>query len=282
LLEETAASLTQNGTTTIIDTGATASESPLKIFTPNLLASPGTGALFYGVEEVAKNCAVFNFGYAGDGSASNYLRIRLAGLAGGIYVDGSGNVGVESVSDGDKFYVSGTGEYTDTLTLSKATGTGLSVTAGIDFNTITGGATKAEINSRCDGVPNYSTDDNSGGMTVTSGGVQIATLDLGAVTAGDVFYAEAQIVYLKGGTDGSGLYYINQASGTATIAFATTAISDTRNDIAYTTYGRHMGGMCFVTGSGTLVMQIQGISDGSDSSIAAGGGDLAATFIKKQ
>ena len=124
----------QDGTVTITDTGATASESPLKIFTPNLLASPGTGALFYGVEEVAKNCAVFNFGYVGDGSASNYLRIRLAGLGGGIYVDGSGNIGVGAVSDGGTLKVTGTSEITDTLTLSKASGNGLVVTSNVDVN----------------------------------------------------------------------------------------------------------------------------------------------------
>jgi hypothetical protein len=296
LLEETAASLTQNGTTTVIDTGATASESPLKIFMPNLSASPGTGALFYGVEEVAKNCAVLNFSYTGDGSASNYLRIRLAGLAGGFYVDGSGNVGVESVSDGDKFYVSGTSEITDTLTLSKASGTGLSVTSDIDFNAIAGGATKAEINTtcdgntataaeitaRCDGVPNYSTDDNSSPVTVTSGGVQAATLDLGTVTAGDVFFIEAQFTYSKGVSGGKSNYYINQASGTATITFPTTAIATSHDDAANITYNRHFGGMCFVTGSGTLVMQMGAFSDGSDSSIGSGACDLAATFIKKQ
>jgi hypothetical protein len=286
----------QDGTVTITDTGATASESPLKVFTPNLLASPGTGSLFYGVEEVAKNCAVFNFGYVGDGSASNYLRIRLAGLAGGFYVDGSGNVGIESVSDGDKFYVSGTSEITDTLTLSKASGTGLSVTSDIDFNAIAGGATKAEINTtcdgntataaeitaRCDGVPNYSTDDNSSPVTVTSGGVQAATLDLGTVTAGDVFFIEAQFTYSKGVSGGKSNYYINQASGTATITFPTTAIATSHDDAANITYNRHFGGMCFVTGSGTLVMQMGAFSDGSDSSIGSGACDLAATFIKKQ
>jgi hypothetical protein len=40
--------------------------------------------------------------------------------------------------------------------------------------------------------------------------------------------------------------------------------------------------MCFVTGSGTLSMHIIGFSDGSNSTIAAGAGDLAVTFIKKQ
>jgi hypothetical protein len=268
----------QNGTVTITDTGSVSTEFPLKIFAPNVPASPGYVVMRLGVAEVSKNSGTFNFNYVGDGSVSNSLQLTLIGVSGGLYLDGSGNAGFGAASDGAKLKVTGTSEITDTLTLSKA----LSVTADIDFNAIASGATKAEINSRCDGVPSYSTDDNSGGVTVTSGGVQIATLDLGTVTAGDVFYAEAQIVYLKGGTDGSGLYYINQASGTATIAFVTSAISDTRNDIAYTTYGRHIGGMCFVTGSGTLVMQLQGISDGSDSSIAAGGGDLAATFIKKQ
>jgi hypothetical protein len=286
----------QNGGMTITDTGTTGDEYPLDIFAPNM--TNGYEHIRFGKNASVYNYAKMRFYYVSDGNQSNGFMLGV-NLADAIWVNGYNNTGLGTIpagSDGARLTVYGTSEITDTLTLSKASGTGLSVTSDIDFNAIASGATKAEINTtcdgntataaeitaRCDGVPNYSTDDNSGIVTVTSEGVQVATLDLGTVTSGDVFYIEAQLFYTKGGTGGTGNYYINQASGTATIAFPTAAIASGHNDTASAAYNRHLGGMCFVTGSGTLVMQVVGTSGGSDSTIASGAGDLAATFIKKQ
>jgi hypothetical protein len=142
----------QDGTMTITDTGSSGTEFPLKIFAPNVPASPGFVVMRLGIEEASRNSGTLNFNYVGDGSVSNALQLTLIGVAGGFYIDGSGNMGAGAVSTGAKLYVSGTGEYTDTLTLSKASGTGLSVTSDIDFNAIASGATKAELNAAADGI----------------------------------------------------------------------------------------------------------------------------------
>jgi hypothetical protein len=142
----------QSGTVTITDTGNTGLEEPLKLNAPNL-SSSGDMRLYLGVEDVSKNEGTITFYYAGDGSTSNFLSFGIYGVDNYLLrLDGSGNVGIGASSDGDKLYVSGTGEYTDTLTLSKASGTGLSVTSDIDFNAIASGATKAELNAAADGI----------------------------------------------------------------------------------------------------------------------------------
>ncbi|MGD9159001.1 MAG: hypothetical protein PVG39_11385 [Desulfobacteraceae bacterium] len=275
---------TRDGTTSVEDTGNTTAEYPLDITTPNL-DTPGVLNLRFGKNlGVSYNNGRIRFYYVGSGNQQNEVRFGL-NLGDALRINGYDNAAFGGNPAGSGSYrlrIVGTSEITDTLALSKATGVGLAVTADISFNAIDGGATKAEINSRCDGVPNYSTDDNPSPVTVTSGGVQAATLDLGTVTAGDVFFIEVQFTYSKGATGGKSNYYINQASGAATIAFPTTAIATSHNDAASITYNRHFGGMCFVTGSGTLVMQMGAFSDGSDSSIGSGACDLAATFIKKQ
>jgi hypothetical protein len=274
----------QNGTVTITDTGGTGSENALNVFAPNL-SDGGAHRLRFGVSADSYNSGTLSFDYTATGNASNFFALGITGVGDVVKVYGSGNT-----------IISGTAEIADTLTLSKASGTGLSVTADIDFNAIASGATKAEINTtcdgntataaeitaRCDGVPSYSTDDNAGLVTVTTGGIQVTPLDLGTVTSGDVFYIETKLNYTKGGTSGSSNYLINKASGTATIAFPATAIADTQDDTAATSYNKQLGGICFVTGSGTLVMQVYGYSHASDSSVFAGDCDLAATFIKKQ
>jgi hypothetical protein len=291
-------SFSQAGTVTITDTGSSAARYPLHIVASALNDTGYLNVRFGKNISTAYNHGRIRYYHVTDDSQSNEVRIG-AYEGNALRLNGYDNAafgGTPGGSGSYKLSVYGTGIFTDTLSLSKASGTGLAVTADIDFNAIVGGATKAEINTtcdgntataaeitaRCDGVPNYSTDDNSGIVTVTSGGVQIATLDLGTVTSGDVFHVEAQLFYTKGGTGGTGNYYINQDSGTATIAFPASAIADGRNDIASAAYNRHFGGMCFVTGSGTLVMQLYGTSGGSDSTIASGAGDIAATFIKKQ
>jgi len=271
----------QSGTVTITDTGATTAEYPLKIFTPSLSDSGGA-YIYFGVDETSLDHGYLRFFKVGDGNIANSLSLGIVGVGAILRLDGSGHVGINADSDGDTLYVSGTGEYTDTLTLSKASGTGLSVTSDIDFNAIASGATKAELNSRCDGVPSYSAADTSG-VTVTSTPTTVTTLDLGTVTSGDVFYIEADIEFTKGGTGGKDYFYINKSSGTATISFTTgSEINDSNDASASTTYARHIGGMCFVTGSGTLVMRLRGTATGSDATVGSGYGDLAATFIKKQ
>jgi hypothetical protein len=142
--------LSRDGSTTIIDTGSTTLEEPLKIFTPNL-SDNGGAYVYLGVDETNLDYGYMRFYRVSDGNIANSLSLGIVGVGAILRLDGSGNVGINADSDGDTLYVSGTGEYTDTLTLSKASGTGLSVTSDINFNAIASGATKAEINLTCDG-----------------------------------------------------------------------------------------------------------------------------------
>jgi hypothetical protein len=258
LIEETAASLTQAGTFVITDTTSAASTNAINIFAPNL-SNGGAHRLRMGVSASSYNSGTLSFDFTSAGSTSNFFAVGMTGVGDVIKVDGSGNVGIGATSTGAKLYVSGT----------------------IDFDSIDSGATKAEINSRCDGVPSYSGSDTTG-VTVTAGGDVVTVHDLGTVTNGDVFYIESAFTYTKGGTGGKSNYYIAKSAGTATIAFPAAAISCSWEDAASTLYNKHLGGMCFVTGSGTLSMHIVGFSDGSNSSISSGACDLATTFIKKQ
>jgi hypothetical protein len=129
----------QNGTVTITDIGDTVSENALNVFAPNL-SDGGAHRLRFGVSADSYNSGTLSFDYTGTGSASNYFALGVTGVGDVVKVYGSGNT-----------VISGTSEITDTLTLSKASGTGLSVTSDIDFNAIASGATKVEINTTCDG-----------------------------------------------------------------------------------------------------------------------------------
>jgi hypothetical protein len=122
----------QDGTITITDTGNTTSEYPLEILFPNV---PGNAyiSLFYGREKTSKNCGILYWFNDAPDTDTNYIELTTQGND-GIRVDAIGNVGVGATSNGDKFYVSGTSEITDTLTLSKGSGTGLVVTSNVDFN----------------------------------------------------------------------------------------------------------------------------------------------------
>jgi hypothetical protein len=132
-------SLSKDGTTTIEDTGGTVSENALNVFAPNL-SNGGAHRIRMGVSSASYNSGTLSFDYTSTGSASNYFAVGMSGVGDVVKVYGSGDT-----------VISGTTEITDTLTLSKATGTGLSVTSDIDFNAIASGATKAEINLTCDG-----------------------------------------------------------------------------------------------------------------------------------
>ncbi|MEJ2655600.1 MAG: hypothetical protein P8012_00180 [Desulfobacterales bacterium] len=144
--------LSRDGSTTIIDTGSSSFEHGLDVVHPNLPNS-GVSVLVLGAAVTAKNAGVLSFTNIGTDSASNRVGLGIYGVNNDILaVDGSENVGIGGASDGAKFKVTGTGEYTDTLTLSKVAGDGLVVAAGIDFGWISNGATKAEINKAADGI----------------------------------------------------------------------------------------------------------------------------------
>jgi hypothetical protein len=132
-IKSEAIDFSKDGTTTITDTGSTTAEYPLKIFTPSL-SDNGGAYIYFGVDETSLDHGYLRFFKVGDGNVANSLSLGIVGAGAILRLDGSGHVGINADSDGDTLYVSGTGEYTDTLTLSKGSGNGLVVTSDVDFN----------------------------------------------------------------------------------------------------------------------------------------------------
>jgi hypothetical protein len=145
--------LSRDGSTTIMDIGGTTSESPLIVLVPNL-DDVGVALAYIGFAQSNYNSLQFTFYKESDGSQNNEMQFGLYGVGSAFRINGYQNVGIGGAPAGSgsyRFRAVGTSEITDTLTLSKASGTGLSVTSDIDFNAIASGATKAEINLTCDG-----------------------------------------------------------------------------------------------------------------------------------
>jgi len=169
-IKSEAIDFSKNGTTTITDTGATTAEYPIDILTPNL-SDAGSCFVRIGKTLTVKNVGSIKYVHTTDDSDANEIRMQIEGT-GGLRLNAVGNLGINAVpaaSGGARVSIGGTVGITDTLTLSKASGNGLSVTnnayigndlnvAGdanitgdIDFDAIASGATKAEINTTCDG-----------------------------------------------------------------------------------------------------------------------------------
>jgi hypothetical protein len=144
----------QDGQVSITDTGSTTSESPLTILVPNL-DDIGIVLTYMGFAESNYNSFQFTFYKESDGSQNNEIQFGLYGVGSALRVNGYQNVGIGAAPGGDggaRVSIGGAVGITDTLTLSKASGTGLSVTSDIDFNAIASGATKAEINAAAAGI----------------------------------------------------------------------------------------------------------------------------------
>jgi len=149
----------QSGTVAFTDTGSTTAEYPVDILTPNL-SDAGSCFVRIGKELTVKNIGSIKYVHTTDDSNANEIRMQIEGTV-GLRLNAVGNLGINAVpaaSGGARVSIGGTAGITDTLTLSKATGTGLSVasnvviTGTIDFGSITSGATKSEINAAADGM----------------------------------------------------------------------------------------------------------------------------------
>jgi hypothetical protein len=160
------------------NTGSDTAEGLAWMFAPNLTAGSDAARIFLGKDDSEYDSGVFSFEYNADGGAANTLNIGLWGHGDTLKIDGSENVGIGKTSGGAKLDVdgeiegtsldiNGTTNISDTLTLSKGSGSALIVSSGgnsvfnaggtVTFNgTINDGsnnltATFAEINSSLDG-----------------------------------------------------------------------------------------------------------------------------------
>jgi hypothetical protein len=124
-----------DGGTIIEDIGSGSAEYPLNIKAPNLTGDGGAYLLMTR-NSASGDQARIRLRYYSTGYASNYLGFGFQGNEDILRVVYHGGVGIGATPSpgGAKLYVSGTGIYTDTLTLSKGSGDGLVVTADVDLN----------------------------------------------------------------------------------------------------------------------------------------------------
>jgi hypothetical protein len=123
---------------------------------------------------------------------------------------------------------------------------------------------------------------NAGIVTIAAAATTIAALASINVAAGDRIYVTGRADTLKGATAGQTIIYLAKLSGTATISWMST-FSDLRhaeNVVAGAALSASPSGMARVTGAGTLVLELGGSSSGSDSSVAAGAGQLHALVLR--
>lgn len=154
-------------------------------------------------------------------------------------------------------------------------GTGHKHTGGTDGNTIGLDALQVDEQSA----------ENAGAITLSDPGTGftvIAALASMSVVADDRIIVLGDVETTKGATGGLTDIRILKASGTATILFGNDLgdIQDGKNIAANITHRHNLSGVIKVSGSGTLVLAIQGQSAGSNSTVAIGTGQLYALVIR--
>ncbi len=119
---------------------------------------------------------------------------------------------------------------------------------------------------------------NSGIVTVDSSGTSsITTINLGTVVSGDRIEVFGTAAFAKGVVPGESFPFVLKSAGTATIAVGSDLTQLTGQDVdqaSGTTRSVFVSGIIKVTGSGTLTLALMGFSAGSDSTVAANGGQL--------
>mgnify|MGYP001594987112 CR=1 FL=1 len=127
--------------------------------------------------------------------------------------------------------------------------------------------------------------ENAAAVTLPSesiGFVGIATLAEMTVAAGDRVILAAIVPLTKGATAGIEKIQAVKQIGTATIQAYndTSEIQASRQLLANEVRNILLSGVVKVTVSGTLTIRVQGISDGSDSTIAIGAGQLYVLVLR--
>lgn len=130
-------------------------------------------------------------------------------------------------------------------------------------------ASYQEINQRCDGVPSFLQDSNSA-LTVDSSLTELLTIDLGTVTAGDVFSVTVFANGTKGATAGQNILQVGKSSGAGVIKVGgdpngSSNVLDSRYYINAAAVYHTFTVFCEVTTGGTLVLGIDAQSLGSDT-----------------
>lgn len=123
---------------------------------------------------------------------------------------------------------------------------------------------------------------NAIAVTVGAGATTIVNLASVTVAVGDRIVFTAQVIMLKGATAGLTTMQVNKSSGTATIALGVdaTVAEDAHEQPNATTHKFTLSGVFQVTGAGTAVITLGGLSAGSNGTVAIGDGDLHAMVLR--
>lgn len=126
------------------------------------------------------------------------------------------------------------------------------------------------------------TAENAGLVTVTGATTAIATLASMTVSVGDRILCYARAAFTKGVTAGLSEITVSKSAGTATVVVGVNnANSQSQQDHAASiTHSIEVAVIFQVIGAGTLTLQLAGVSGGSNSSVAAGSGDLHALVLR--
>jgi hypothetical protein len=128
--------------------------------------------------------------------------------------------------------------------------------------------------------------ENAGIVTLLSTTTLITSIDFGTVKVGDRIHIDAAVGFTKGGTLGAMSTQLAKKSGdTAVIEFvhdSTTLFQKTPAYGSAVTGNLAMSAILKVTGAGTLELEFSGASAGSDSTVAAGDGELYGYFLRRQ
>ena len=139
-------------------------------------------------------------------------------------------------------------------------------------------ATLADAASLLTGISSYASSTSTGQTLTSTPWATIGTLDLLSVTLDSVYLIWYRLTATKGGTAGINYYRIQKSSGTGGI--------DVIDPMSISNYlsisgvdNVHTMGFFAITGTGTLVIKLEGYSLGSDSTVANGGAILSARRI---
>ncbi len=123
---------------------------------------------------------------------------------------------------------------------------------------------------------------NAGAVTVTTSLTAVVLLASMNVVAGDRILYQGFMNLAKGVTAGTTSMVVDKSSGTATIQVYNTGSTagNSHDQTASITHKLESSGIIKVTGTGTLVLRIAGVSNGSNGTVAIGDGQLYALQLQ--
>jgi hypothetical protein len=123
---------------------------------------------------------------------------------------------------------------------------------------------------------------SSGIKTLTAGGANIAALSLGLLVPGQLVFVSATALVVKGATGGPTFFQLQKGAGLATLQWGanlTVLNVGVPSHLAGTSWNAQVMAMGRVTVGGDYTLSFDGVSQGSDSTIANGLATVDARII---